>query len=133
MATLAVTALEELSAAVDTATADALSYGEGLRLALHAIVPLATRHWFLAHEPVEHLPDVAAIYARDQAELHDAIDHAKAEGTFANDVPTVWIAESYDALIYAAWALVRDGEATPRQAAEMAWRTLTQGTGRSSS
>ncbi|MCY4334201.1 MAG: hypothetical protein OXC60_05955, partial [Litoreibacter sp.] len=49
------------------------------------------------------------------------------EGAFDATVPTEWIVEAYENLTYAAWSLVRSGEATPKQAAELAWRTLSRG------
>ncbi|MEM9600140.1 MAG: TetR/AcrR family transcriptional regulator [Pseudomonadota bacterium] len=127
MAALAREAMAELDAAVDGATADAPTHTDGLRLALAAIVPLADRQWFLANEPVEQDPEIAAAYERDRAELATEIEAAKSEGTFSKSVPTAWIVETYENLIYTAWKLVREGEATPSQAADLAWRTLTTG------
>lgn len=130
MSALAKTALQELNAAIETATAHAETCADGLMLAMEAIIPLANRHWFLMNEPVDRDPEIAEAFAEDRAETLAEIEGAKAEGAFSSDIPTTWIAEAYDALIYAAWAQVRDGEATPRQAASLAWRTLTQGTGK---
>ena len=70
---------------------------------------------------------MAAIYADDRKEVGETIDLAKREGLFAEDLPTPWLIEAYDNLIYAAWSLVRTGEATPKQAADFVWRTLTTG------
>ncbi len=127
MVALAQTAIAELNAAVETAVADATSHTDGLKRALLAIIPLAERQWFLAHEPVMQDPAVEAAYKSDQAELCATIDAAKREGTFSQSVPTRWIAESYEGLIFAAWAMVRDQELTATQAADLAWRTLTEG------
>jgi len=129
MVELARTAVRELDAAIDTAVADAPSHSEALRLSLKAIIPLASRQWFLAREPVEDDPGVTADYERQMRELSDAIDAAKSEGCFGADVPTAWIAQAYDGVIYAAWEMVRAGDATPNQAAALAWRTLTTGLG----
>jgi len=124
---LSLAAAEELDRAVEEATADARSATEALSSSLHAIVPLANRQWFLAQDWLETDPDVAAAYAADRDELRDAIDAAKGEGCFAADVPTPWLVDAYEHLVYAAWSQVRTGEATPKQAADLAWRTLTQG------
>jgi AcrR family transcriptional regulator len=129
MVALASTAMLELDEAVDAATADAPSYTEALRISLAAIIPLADRQWFLSREPVEQDPGVMAGYQRQLKELADAIDAAKAEGCFSPDVPTSWIVQAFDHLIYAAWESVRAGEATADQAAALAWRTLTIGLG----
>ena len=127
---LARVAIEELNAAIDQKTQAATSHGAGLRLAFEAMVPLGARQWFLAHEPVEQDPEIAALMKRDMDALRAEIEAARAEGLFAPDVPTEWIAQSYSALVYAAWTMVQEGEATPRQASELAWRTLTGGLGR---
>jgi len=127
MRSLAKVAMAELDEAVNRATAHAPSYAEGFRLSLFAIVPLANRQWFLANEGLEADPEIAAAYSASLKELHRDIEKAKKEGAFDPNIPTAWIAEAYENLTYAAWSLVRKGEATPKQAAELAWRTLSQG------
>ncbi|WP_165390340.1 TetR/AcrR family transcriptional regulator [Thalassococcus sp. S3] len=117
----------ELTAAVDAAVADAQSYTEGLRLAMAAIIPLAERHMFLASQTLDHHPEMAEAEARDRLDLISDIDKAKSEGLLDPNLPSSWIAESYDALIYAGWAVVHRQEATPRQAADMAWRSFLKG------
>lgn len=127
LSALAIAAMKELSEAADAATADAQSYTEALRLGLEAVIPLANRQVFLTHEAAARDPAVAEAYEKDRAEVFDAFERAKAEGSFANDIPTEWLFQSYDALTYAAWEMVSAGDATPKQAAAFAWRTLTQG------
>lgn len=129
MAALAQTARDELNDAVDAAVENTVSHTDGLRRALAAIIPLAERQWFLAQEPVLQNPAIEAAYVADQAALCTAIEEAKAEGTFDPNVPTRWIAETYDSLIFAAWEMVRDDALTADQAADLAWRTLTRGLG----
>jgi len=129
MVALARIAVAELDAAVDAATLTAKTHGEGLKLALSAIVPLADRQWFLANEPLHDDQKLAETYQSGAQELHREIDRARAEGVFASDVPTFWIAETFDNLVYAAWSCVKEGRATPAQAADLAWRTLISGTG----
>ncbi|MES0864736.1 TetR/AcrR family transcriptional regulator [Ruegeria sp. SCPT10] len=127
MRALAKIAMAELDEAVEQATAGATSYEQGFRLSLHAIVPLANRQLFLANEGLEADPEIAAAYDKGLQELRRDVDAAKQEGAFDPNVPTDWIVEAYENLIYAAWSLVRSGEATAKQAADLAWRTLSQG------
>ncbi len=124
---MARTAMQELNDAVDAAVTDAPSYTEGLRLAMAAMIPLATRQWFLATDPIAHDPEFAEAMIEDRAYTTEAIEAARKEGTFDPAIPTPWIAETYDALTYAAWTMARDGEATPRQAADLAWTTFMNG------
>ena len=127
MRALAKIALCELDEAVEQATAHAQSYAEGFRLSLFAIVPLANRQWFLANEEQDADPETVSAYRASRKELYDDVEKAKVEGVFDVHVPTAWIVEAYENLTYAAWSLVRSGEATPNQAAELAWRTLSSG------
>lgn len=127
MRALAKIAHAELEQAIESAAAKACTYEEGFRLALFAIVPLANRQWFLANEGVEADPEIAAAYEASRQELFREIEAAKAEGAFDPAVSTAWIAETIDSLAYTAWSLIRTGEATHKQAAELAWRTLSSG------
>jgi len=127
VAEMALVASQELNAAVKEATRDTETYTDGLRIAFRAMLPLAQRYMFLATEPVDQDPRVADAYAGDKAELRDDIEQAKAEGTFDPAIPTIWIAQAYENLLFAGWAMVAAQEATPNQAADLAWRTLTQG------
>lgn len=133
MAALATTATAELEAAVCAATDEAPTYSEGLRLSMQAIVPLADRQWFLAIEAAKQQDQKSEHHQRQRRELTEAIEAAKSEGLFDPGVPAVWIAEAFDNLIYAAWQAVRSGDATPKQAAALAWRTLTTGLGENTS
>ncbi|MEM9059151.1 MAG: helix-turn-helix domain-containing protein [Pseudomonadota bacterium] len=118
-------AIEELNAAVEEATRDAHSHSEGLRLMLEAVIPLGARHWFLVFDPAEHEPDISELLRRVQEALRVEIDLARGEGLFDADMPTEWIVQAIDGLIYAAWTMIRREEATSKQAAALAWRTLT--------
>ena len=127
VAEMALVASAELNAAVEEATRATETYTEGLRIAFRAMLPLAQRYMLLATEPVDQDPRVAAAYAAETAELIHDIEEAKREGTFDPAIPTTWIAQAYENLLYAAWTMVASQEATPNQAAALAWRTLTQG------
>lgn len=127
MRTLAMTALKEMDAAAEDACADATSYAEAARRTLEALIPLGDRHGFLTREPLEDDPAIAAEFERQISETRDMVDGAKSEGVFDRAVPTAWIAQAYDHLLFAAWESVKAGEATPAQAADLAWRTLTTG------
>ncbi|MEC7289588.1 MAG: hypothetical protein VXW22_05800, partial [Pseudomonadota bacterium] len=63
-------------------------------------------------------------------ETTDMINRAKREGLFDKSVPTAWIVQAYDHLLYAGWESVKAGETTPDQAADLAWRTLINGLGK---
>lgn len=123
------TAMNELEVAAERAAENASSYTEALKLMLEAIIPLAPRQWFLYCEPIDEHPDLQAEYKRQAKEMAEIVDEAKKEGSFDEAIPTTWIVQVFDNLIFAAWETVRKEEATAKQAAELAWRTLVAGTG----
>lgn len=129
MMVLSKTAYEEMDEAINTATASANSHGTGLKLALEAMVPLANRQWFLSFQSVQFEGELAVANDEGRQELEAAIDAARAEGVFRQDVPTPWLVHAYENLVFAAWTMVKNGEATPKQAAELAWQTLINGNG----
>ena len=126
---LAKIALAEMNEAADAACEDADSYTEALRRTLEALIPLGDRHGFLAREPIENDPAIQSALERQLHETREMVEEAKREGTFDPHVPTAWIVQALDHLVYAAWESVRVGDATPAQAADLAWRTLTSGLG----
>jgi TetR/AcrR family transcriptional repressor of mexCD-oprJ operon len=130
MGALARIASQEMDEAVETACAGATSYSEVARLALQALIPLGDRHGFLALETFADDPEMQAEYAREQSETAEMVDAAKGEGLFDTSVPTSWIVQAFDHLMYAGWESVKAGETTHQQAAALAWRTLINGLGR---
>ncbi|MEO1321864.1 MAG: helix-turn-helix domain-containing protein [Pseudomonadota bacterium] len=130
MRALAKIASQEMDEAVEAAVADAKSYSDVARLALGALIPLGDRHGFLALEAFADDPEMQAAFAREQKETAEMVDAAKAEGLFDPTVPTGWIVQAFDHLMYAGWESVSAGESTHEQAAGLAWRTLIYGLGR---
>lgn len=130
MRALSKIAIKEMDDAVELACADATSYSEVARLALQALIPLGDRHGFLALEGETDDPELQAAYAKEQRETAEMVDAAKGEGLFDTSVPTAWIVQAFDHLMYAGWESVKAGETTQDQAAALAWRTLIHGLGR---
>lgn len=126
---LAQLAIREMDDAVENACADSKTAGEALRDSFLALIPLGDRHGFLAHESLEHDPAIQAEFARLRRETVDLVAAAQEEGFLDAAVPTDWIVRAFDYLLYAAWESVRTDEATAKQAADVAWRTLTSGLG----
>lgn len=127
--TLTHVAIEEMDAATNAACDGVETYAEALRLCLEALIPLGNRHGFLAREPFSEGSELAAEFARMSTQTAEMVDAARREGLFAPTIPTSWIVQAYDHLLYAAWESVRTGDATAAQAAGFAWRTLTKGLG----
>ncbi len=126
---LARIAIEEMDLAAEAACEGTRSSLEALERMLHALIPLGNRHGFLALEPLDQDPAIRAEFERQQRETREMVDAAKREGAFDTSLPTSWIVQAYDYLLYAAWESVRTEDATPARAAELAWRTLISGLG----
>ncbi len=131
--TLALIAIEEMDEVADAACEDAPSHEEAFKRMLTALIPLGDRHGFLSLEPVDDDPEIAAAFQRQTDETHAMVADAKEEGLFDKAVPTQWITQAFDHLLYAAWESVKAGEVTHAQAADLAWRTLTVGLGKDKS
>ncbi|MEL7537043.1 MAG: helix-turn-helix domain-containing protein [Pseudomonadota bacterium] len=129
MHSLAQRAVREMDEAAERACEGVESHAEALRLTLVAIIPLGDRYGFLLREPLDDDPKISAEFERQLQEIRDAVNGAKEEGVFDAAVPTEWIVQAYDHLVYAGWEIIRDGHATHEQAANLAWRTLTKGLG----
>ena len=128
--TLALIALEEMDEAAEAACESANSYADALRLSLNALIPLGDRYGFLSLEPLDDDPEISAEYERQLNETRDMVEEVKREGVFDQTVPTEWITQVFDHLLYAAWESMKTGKTTHQQAADLAWRTLINGLGK---
>ncbi|MEM7359688.1 MAG: TetR/AcrR family transcriptional regulator [Pseudomonadota bacterium] len=126
---LAKVALRDLDEAVDKATEHAESYTDAVKLMLEAVIPLADRQWFLLHEDLHGNEELDAEYQRQARETRELIEQVKQEGGFDADLPSAWIAAMIDGVVMSAWEFVGKGEATNKQACELAWKSLMQGVG----
>jgi AcrR family transcriptional regulator len=127
---LAKIAMKEMDDAVETACANARTYSEVAEISLRVLIPLGNRYSFLELEDLNEDADLKRQIDEQQDETTDMINRAKREGLFDKSVPTAWIVQAYDHLLYAGWESVKAGETTPDQAADLAWRTLINGLGK---
>lgn len=125
--TLTLLAIEEMDAVADAASVDTKSSSEVLRDMLYALIPLSDRHGFLAREPLEADSDLAKEFERLDQGMNELVEAAKGEGLFDTAIPTAWISQVFDSLLFTAWESVKLGKTTSAQAADLAWLTLTQG------
>ncbi len=119
---------------IEVATAEIGTVSEdpqgALRRLTEAIVPLGDRFRFLSSGPLDHDDaEVRVIYDRQTSALTALAEAMKAEALIAPDIPTAWATATIDALIYAAWQAVEDGEIARRDAPAHVFRTLTRGLG----
>ncbi|MCY6381077.1 TetR/AcrR family transcriptional regulator [Hoeflea prorocentri] len=119
-------AVREIEDAARKAAAGARSHTEALEAIMTALVALGDRQWFLAQERTADGAD-EPYREKQEHEFLQLLTEVQKEGLFPERCPVEWAAKVFDHLVYAAWIQVRDGHATPKQAARLAWSTLTAG------
>jgi len=117
----------ELESAATTAAKGAKSYTDALRSIMAAVIDLGDRQWFLAHENLSAFDDLCDERKRQNQEFEELMKAVQKEGLFPLSCPMEWAIATYDHLIYAAWMMTKDGHATSRQAANLAWTTFIRG------
>jgi len=105
-----------------------LTATEGLYAVLDTLIKMGDHFHFLSQaNSMANDPEILAIYDRQDAEMSALIDAVKAEGVIAQDVPTVWVVELMNSLVYTAWQTIEGGDIARNSATDLAWRTLTKG------
>ncbi|MCF6299975.1 MAG: TetR/AcrR family transcriptional regulator [Proteobacteria bacterium] len=124
---MAVQSINETDKAAEQASKNSQSYSDALEKIFTAMIPLGSRHWFLAQQAIADIPEIKQRLIRQQNEMADAIYAAIQENLFDHQYPIEWIVQCYDHMIHAAWEMIRGQHATVKQATDLAWQTLIYG------
>ncbi len=125
---IAIRSLAEMDHACEKAVEGTKSALDALRAIVEALVPVGDRCYFLWEQSdVWEEPSVAKQTARQDKELEELIEMAKAEGSIAADIPTAWIIASIVSVVYAALTTSRSGDIAVNDAGKLAVRTLFAG------
>ncbi|MEM7208346.1 MAG: TetR/AcrR family transcriptional regulator [Pseudomonadota bacterium] len=110
---------------------DADSALHAIELMFKAIFPLSAEMEFLMKlsEREEGDPEIVAIYERQANDIVELVESAKVEGSLSNDVPTVWVVNLIEALMYIAW-LNRNKPIDHDALADLAFQTFCNGVSR---
>ena len=128
--TLALDALRRTDEATEHIEREAKSAVHAMQLMIEAVVPLGDHFHFLATEPAaQRDPEIEAVYRRQLDEVAELVEAMRGEGAVGQDLPTLWVAATIDALIYTAWTAVREGSIARNDAATLVFRTLLSGIG----
>lgn len=125
---LALQSIHEIDEACEELALVASSATDALRRMIEIVVPLGDRYHFLTRMgELLHDPVIQRETDRELEELAQMVRAAQAEGGLREDLPTAWIVRSCDALIYAAWLAIGEGEVDQDEAAALVVHTLLQG------
>lgn len=130
MRAAALDGLAALADAVEMVTAAATSPGATLDALIDALVPFGDRlHFLLVTQ--ELLGDAALQRAEAQIDgpVRRVLDEAAAAGALRSDVPSAWRFRALEALLYAAWTAVAEGEVARRDAPRLVREAFRRGFG----
>ena len=128
---IALDALREIDKALDSILQTDKRPEESLQMMFELLAPLGDRYSYLVSYPdLMEFTEVAKAYEHQLERLNRYIQDLKARDVFAPDIPTAWIVQTIDLLIWGAWYAVDSGSVARNDAALLASRTLMRGLGR---
>ena len=128
---IALDALREIDIALDSVLRTDVRPEESLQLMFELLAPLGDRYFYLVSYPdLMDFEDVAKAYEQQLDRLNIFVQDLKQRDVFAPDIPTAWIVQTIDLLIWGAWYAVDNGSVARNDAALLASRTLMRGLGR---
>lgn len=128
---IALDALREIEEALDSVLRMDIRTEDSLHKLFELLAPLGDRYFYLVSYPnLMDFEDVAKAYEQQLDRLKIFVHDLKQRDVFAPDIPTAWIVQTIDLLIWSAWYAVDSGSVARNDAAYLASRTLTRGLGR---
>jgi hypothetical protein len=111
MRSAALDGIAALGAAIEQAQLDTLHPNAALDALIDVLVPFGDHlHFLLVTGDLIGDADVSAAEAQVDAPIRAVLDRAAADGVLRVDVPSAWRFRTLEALLYAAWIGVADGE-----------------------
>ena len=128
---IALDALREIDEALDTVLQTDMGPDDSLQMLFELLAPAGDRYSYLMSYPhLMEFEEVANAYEHQLDRLNRYIQDLKSQDLFAPDIPTAWIVQTIDLLIWGAWYAVDSGSVARNDAALLASRTLMRGLGR---
>lgn len=129
---LAMDAVAATAAAIERSELDKGAFEEALARAVAEFIPMGDRFHFLLSQP--ELVNDAAFRDADRVvtqPLCQLVERGRAAGALRADLPRWWTLRALEALVYAAWAGIREGDLARREAPLVVVETLLAGVARS--
>lgn len=126
--TLALDAVDRLSAAITACRPEQGPVPEVLRRIAEAVLPMASEFRFLELGPgLWDLPELSARWYALTGLLEDVVERGKAEGHVRPGLPTAWVADLFSAALWTAGESVADGRVARRDAPRLAVEVVLHG------
>lgn len=130
MRAAALDGITALETALNDAALDQRAPSDAVDALIDLLVPFGERlHFLLVTGDLVGDAEVTAAEARVDEPIRTVLDRATAAGVFRADVPAAWRFAALEALIYAAWTGVADGDLARRDAARLVRDTIRRGLG----
>ena len=125
---LAVEAIRATDEAAEGIFVGAATYAEAFRRLLGAMIPLGATYHFLSREMGLYDDETVMAEARRQEQqMADLIDAAKAVGEITSALPTRWVAKQFDLVVWLAWSEAGETDQDPAELTEIAFHSFWSG------
>jgi AcrR family transcriptional regulator len=110
---------------IDYFTDDSNSATDKLMYTFEKVIPLGERYTFLTSFPSLDTNKKVAEYEQQQLQgLKDTIAQAQADGVIRRDLPTTWLVELFDMLIYTGWKTLSTGDVSLKEVIKLSQRAF---------
>ncbi len=125
----AIHCLEAFDTATEHLENDAKSDLHAFHLMFKAILPLSAELEFLMGlgDLAEDDPELVAIYQQQQNEIAELVEYAKDEGSLSTEIPTLWMVNLVEGLLYSAWLTLSEEKMSHEKLADLAFHTFCHG------
>lgn len=107
-----------------------LSPLEKIKAVFDTVIPMGNYYGFLTQFPSTHNdPTIKKIYDEQLHILEFTIKDAQKENQLNPKIPSKWITEQIDALIYAGWSALEKGQLSETEILKLAFNSFINGTG----
>ena len=126
---VAIHCLEVFDASIKHIEHDAKSGLHAFHLMFKTILPLSAELEFLMRlgDLAENDPELIAIDQKQKDEIAELVEYAKAEGSLAKQIPTLWTVNLVEGLLYSAWLTLGKGTMNHEELADLTFHTFCHG------